>query len=184
MYFFSSILTQRDGSNGMVRSSWFRSKTQNHYILNRQGPNFSVPSFNIGKPYILIQFWTWEYCKSRHFDLVLNLGILQIPSFWFGIEPGNIAVLWVSELILWVSELIPLYFGCLNLYFGCMNLYFTGFTSCFMHRGVEVRNPHTSMKGCGSRPECSSLSQILTPRRGGFIWFSNKMPSASAQRFK
>ena len=32
MWSIASILTQRDGSNEMVRSSWFRSQTQNHYF--------------------------------------------------------------------------------------------------------------------------------------------------------
>ena len=34
MWSIASILAQRDGSNEMVRSSWFRSQTQNHYIWN------------------------------------------------------------------------------------------------------------------------------------------------------
>ena len=63
---------------------------------------------------------------------IWELGNTETRTILMTSEPGNTAVLWVSELILWVfelilwvfelilwvSELIRLCFGCLNLYFG------------------------------------------------------------------
>ena len=52
------------------------------WILKISSFLFGFEPGNTANPVILIWYWTWEYCKSRHFDLVLNLGILKNMSFF------------------------------------------------------------------------------------------------------
>ena len=105
----SFISTWRDGSNEMVWSSWFRSKTQNQYGLSLYFGCLNLYRCTLGVWTYTLGVWTY------------TLGVRTYTAVFWVSE----LILWVSKLRLWVSELIPLYFGCLNLYFGCLNFQMT-----------------------------------------------------------
>ena len=71
---------------------------------------------NTGNQLILIQFWTWRYWNSSHFDSVLNMEILELKPFWFSLNPrrtdgraggrpGRVTETFAKESILWICIL-------------------------------------------------------------------------------